>query len=234
MENRMRLKKMLYTVSLASVATVLGIFEIPMFLPFLKIDLSEVVVLVALIVIGYKGAFSIVLIRSFFRPIILGNMLLSTYMGELIAIIASLVLISTYILVNKILKVNTKPLIYEIGIDKPKVTIKEYIATIGAMVLALTLIMATFNFFIGVPLYGSIFLFEFVGNSQIHFHIFSFVKDPMMLGVVQQIGFNYESLTLSNMVLFILIGFSPLNISKAITTALIVLLIKPRLQYLEL
>jgi len=212
MENRMRLKKMLYTVSLASVATVLGIFEIPMFLPFLKIDLSEVVVLVALIVIGYKGAFSIVLIRSFFRPIILGNMLLSTYMGELIAIIA----------------------IYEIGIDKPKVTIKEYIATIGAMVLALTLIMATFNFFIGVPLYGSIFLFEFVGNSQIHFHIFSFVKDPMMLGVVQQIGFNYESLTLSNMLLFILIGFSPLNISKAITTALIVLLIKPRLQYLEL
>jgi riboflavin transporter FmnP len=234
MENRMKLKKMLYTVSLASVATVLGIFEIPMFLPFLKIDLSEVVVLVALIVIGYKGAFSIVLIRSFFRPIILGNMLLSTYMGELIAIIASLVLITTYILVNKLLKVSTKPLIYEIGIDKPKVTMKEYFATMGAMILALTLFMAIFNFFIGVPLYGSIFLFEFVGNTQIHFHIFSFVKDPMMLGVVQQIGFKYESLTLSNMVLFILIGFSPLNISKAITTALIVLLIKPRLQYLEL
>lgn len=241
MENRMKLKKMLYIVALASMATILGLIEIPVVLLFLKIDLSEVIVLVALMVVGYKGALGVVFIRSFFRPLfklvfpflpVVGGPL-SEYVGELIAIVASVVIMTTYYVVSKLLKTYTKPYLYEIPVVKSKLSLKEHIATMVSTVFSLTIVMALFNFLIGVPLYGSVLLFEFTGNPTIHFTVFSFVNDPNMLGVMQQIGYEDPELSITRLLGFIIVAFSPLNISKAITTTLIVLQIKPRIQHFE-
>ncbi|MCF7933148.1 MAG: hypothetical protein K9K93_08260 [Acholeplasmataceae bacterium] len=236
MEKNVRLKKSLYIVSLASVASVLGIFEIPMLVPWLKIDLSEVVVLVSAIVVGYKGAFGVIGLRSLVRRLALG-FLPSEIIGELIAVVASLVILGAYYLASKLAKTHRAPLMYEIPIEKPKVTLKETLITTGIITFSLAFVLLMFNFFIATPLYLSVlgrFELPFADIKTIHFTVFTFLKDPAIMDLLIAFDVNLDEPYLSSFFLYIMVMYAPLNISKGITTTLVFLLIKPRLQYLEL
>lgn len=77
MSNYLRLKKMLYMVSLAAVSIVFALIEIPNFLAFtgvfgafVKLDFSDVAILVALLVLGTKETLVVILISNLCKTVI--------------------------------------------------------------------------------------------------------------------------------------------------------------------
>ena len=106
MSNYLRLKKMLYVVSLAAVSIVLALIEIPWpFASFLKLDFSEVAILVALLVLGTKETLVVVLIRTIARRLFRG-FAPDELVGEMLAMFASFSIILAYNLSRKVLKLS--------------------------------------------------------------------------------------------------------------------------------
>ena len=134
MSNYLRLKKMLYVVSLAAVSIVLGFIEIPWpiltgpFAPFVKLDLSEIAIL-CLYVLGTKESFLVVLVRTLARRLYKG-FAFDDLVGELLAMTASFALITAYHLIKRILGQKDKPLIYEVSVNGNKIKLKEWIVTL--------------------------------------------------------------------------------------------------------
>lgn len=227
MSNYLRLKKMLYVVSLAAVSIVLSLVEIPWLIvpafSFLKIDFSEIAILVALLVLGTKETFFVILVRSIVRRLFTG-FAPDELVGELLAAFASLAIILGYNIARKILKTNEKPLFYEVSVNNDKVGKKEFIITTLTISLSLTIILWAINFFFTTPFYFSYFAAlgpegEIVG--RLHFTVFTWIPNPAF---ETYLGFLW----------FTLIGYIPFNLTKGILMSIIFLVIKPRIKYLEL
>jgi len=233
MSNYLRLKKMLYVVSLAAVSIVLGFIEIPWplitgpFSPFVKLDLSEIAILVSLFVLGTKESFFVVLVRTIARRLYKG-FAFDDLVGELLAMTASFALITAYHLVKKILGNKEKPIIYEVSVNGRKIKPKEWVVTIVTNVAVLSIFMIIINYLVGTPAYLS--LYGFSESGAFHPTVFTFVNDAK---IYQLFGFDVQ-FNLSNFFWFVVVSYTPFNIVKAALVTVLFLLIKPRLKYLEL
>ena len=122
-----KLKNTRYLVStamLSSIAFIFSIFETPpIFTDFLKIDASEIAILVAGNTLGTPAMVLTILIRSLFRFMFIGT----PPIGEVAAIIASLVFGLTFVYITKVL-------------DKKNVNKNKMISTIFGL---LTLLIST-------------------------------------------------------------------------------------------
>ena len=80
MKKNWQVKDMLYIVTLAAISIVLGLIEIPWpfippplaGVPFLKLDFSEIAILVSLILIGADNTFLVIILRTVSRRLIMG------------------------------------------------------------------------------------------------------------------------------------------------------------------
>jgi riboflavin transporter len=221
----LRLKKMVYIVSLAAVSIILALLEIPWFLPtgvfsgFLMLDFSEVAILVALFVLGYKETVVVIVLRSLVRVIFKGfepvNMI-----GEVIAMGASFSIMHGYLIARKILKKQDLPLFYSVSIDNTPVNWKSRMTYITSISLSLSIWMLALNFFITTPFLLSIYGL-FGSSGQLHFTVFSFVQDSNL--------FNLSSFFLATF-----LSYTPFNLVKGISVTMLFLILMPRLKYLEL
>lgn len=221
MSNYLRLKKMLYVVSLAAVSIILSLIEIPWFPPFsfLKIDLSEVAILMALLVLGNKETIMVVLLRTVARRLFRGFDP-ADLVGEMLAMFASFSIIFAFNLVKRILKDKSKPLMYEVAIDHKKVMLKEYIMYTVVISIILSIILTTINFFVATPLFLTLPPIALSESGRVHFWVFPFIEDSFY--------------TFNSYLTFVLTAYIPFNLVKGSLVTIIFLMLKPRIKYLEL
>lgn len=220
MSNYLRLKKMLYIVSLAAVSIVLALIEIPWPLAsYLKLDFSEIAILVSLLVLGNKETVVVVIIRTIARRLFRGFDP-GDVVGEMLAMFASFSIILAYNVSRKLLKINDKPLLYEVSVNGNHVGLKEMIVTSVVITLFLTVILYTVNFLVATPLYYTLPPLSLSESGNVRFTVFSFIPDS---------PFTYQSFFWTTFVLY-----TPFNIVKGILVSLVFLLLKPRMKYLEL
>jgi riboflavin transporter FmnP len=232
MRTNYRLKKLIFIASLAAISVVFGVIEITLGLPWLKLDVSELAILVAAVVIGYKGAFGLVIIRGLFRQAFQGQLFMPTELvGEAIAVIASSVILLTYYGLSKALKTYRKPLIFEAVVDPKSITAKEILVIVGGLTVSLTVIMITLNIFVLTPIYLSTYdaLFQFFGFEAFHFTAFTLLNDPGMSNVF---GADLSSWNLY--VTYIVVNYTLLNVAKGFITSMLFLPIKSTLEKVEL
>lgn len=214
---------MLYMVSLASISIVLALIEIPWFIPtgpfagFLKLDFSEVAILVSLLVLGTKETIGVVLIRTVARRLFRGFEI-GDVVGELLAMSASFAIIFGYNLAKRILKNKEKPLLYEVSVNGTHLSGKEWVVYTSVVSASIVTFMFLINFLFATPIYLS--LFGVTNSGAIRFDVFSFVNDS---------PFTFTSFLWANFA-----SYSPFNLVKGILVTIIFLSIKPRLKYLEL
>ncbi len=220
MSNYLRLKKMLYVVSLAAVSIVLSLIEIPWPLAsYLKLDFSEIAILVALLVLGTKETIMVVLVRTVARRIFRGFDP-GELVGEMLAMFASFSIILAYNLSRKVLKLKEKPLLYEVSVNGNKTQLKEIIVTTAMITGFLTVILYAVNFFVATPLYYTLPPYSISISGKVHFTVFSFIPDS---------PFTYSQFFWTTFTLYM-----PFNIIKGILISIIFMLLKPRMKYLEL
>ena len=238
MRTNYSIKKLIFIASLAAISVVFGIFEIPLGLPWLKLDISELAVLVAAIVLGYKNAILLIFVRGIFRQLFQGQILLPDQLvGEAIAMIASGVILTTYYLTSKLIGTYKKPLLIESVVDPKPISKKELFATTLSITLALTVILITLNILFLTPIYLSAFSFTYAGTDQgayvqltrFHFSIFTLLDDPGMANI-----FFTDLSSLRLYVTFIIVNYVPLNLSKGLITSMLFLPIKSTLEKVEL
>jgi riboflavin transporter FmnP len=128
----------LVTISLlTALATVLMLFEIPNpFVPFLKFDLSDAIILVALTMFGIKVGFTVSVLRLVLFGLLQGNAdgSIFPYVGLMGAFFATTSLIVGYVLATKVLSLNK-------------------VLSSVLMILMLTTVMTVLNYFFITPLY---------------------------------------------------------------------------------
>ena len=155
---------MLYIVTLAAISIVLGLIEIPWpfippplaGVPFLKLDFSEVAILVSLILIGADNTFLVIILRTVSRRLIMG-MDPAEWVGELLAVTASLVLVSGYKILMKIIKKDEKPILYNKEEIDLSVSLKEVILGMTISTILLMTVLLLVNFAVTTPLYLSLY-----------------------------------------------------------------------------
>ncbi|MFA5692541.1 MAG: ECF transporter S component [Acholeplasmataceae bacterium] len=232
MEKNWRIKEMLYIVTFAALAVVLSLFEIPLGLPWLKIDLSEIVVLVAFISIGFNKTLLIILIRGLLRQFIQGDILVPTELwGEVIAMIASITLMASFYVISKIYNREEKPLFRRKECNVTKISPSEFIITVIGVTVVLSLVMIILNIFITTPIYLSLYAYflEIIPLEGFHFTVFTLLDDPGMT--------NVFGVDLSNWKLYltyIIANYALLNVSKGIITSIIFIPIRESLYHMNL
>lgn len=207
--NKERIFKLILSSILAGLSILIGMFEIPMtFLaPWLKLDFSEVVILISLLILGYFRTIGVIITRSIVRwfiPIQTQTNIPFPFYGELIAILASIIIISFYELAKIILKDN--------DIDNfkhnKKVILKDIIKIVF-ITLGLTLFMTLINYFITTPALlsaGEHLFFTSYVNSGGHFLSY---------------GTGYKAYTIGIISIYV-----PFNIIKGLSIGIIYTILK--------
>ncbi|MCD4826462.1 MAG: ECF transporter S component [Acholeplasmataceae bacterium] len=221
MSNYLRLKKMLYVVSLAAVSIILSLIEIPWFPPFsfLKIDLSEVAILIALLVLGSKETIMVVLIRTIARRLFRGFDP-ADLVGEMLAMFASFAIIFAFNMAKSMLKDKSKPLMYEVSVDRNPLTLKDYIIYTLSISIVLTFVLTTINYFFATPLFLTLPPIALSESGRVHFWAFTFIEDSFY--------------TSRSYLTFVLSAYIPFNLVKGSLVTIIFLMLKPKIKYLEL
>ena len=132
----MTTKQLVLLAMLTALSTVLMLFELPNpLVPFLKFDFSDTIVLLTLAVFGLKSGIAVAALRVVLFGLIQGNIDGSAfpYVGVMGALMASLSLIAGYEWVNRL-------------------TTNKWVISLG-MVVTLTVVMTTLNYFVITPLY---------------------------------------------------------------------------------
>ena len=220
--HKIHLKKMVYIVALASISIVLALFEIPWFIPsgpfaaFLRLDFSEVAILVSIVTLGYKDTSMVIVLRSLVRLTYKGFPV-DEAIGEFIAFSASFSIMLGFYLTRKLLKKPLVPLFIEVPAMHEKLHAK--LIALYAVVISLTLsvLMIGVNYVVTTPL-----LLSFYGlfSTQLHLSVFTFIPDSET--------FNFGSFLIA-----VIISYTPFNIVKALSVTLIFSTIWPRLKYIE-
>ncbi len=189
-------KRLIYIVTLAAISIVLGLIEIPwgIFVPqasFLKLDFSEVAILIALILVGTSDTFFVILLRAVARRLVIG-MGPDQWLGEFLAILASLSLMLGYVILSKILNKKEEPIINgnDVNLD---VSLKEWMIGPVLLTLLLTTILFTVNLFFATPLYYSLFgdtTWTFAGIMNGESMFFPNPADYINFTVIAYIPFN--------------------------------------------
>lgn len=204
-KHTMTTKQMTYIVIFATLSIILGFIEIPLGIVGGKLDFSDVIILIAFYVLGFKNVSFVIFLRSLVRVFLPAKTpmeaeILWKIFGEVIAICASYLIIFGTIITNKVLGKKDKPLIYAVPAEEIKVSLKEYILNSLITTIILTATLTVFHIFITVPAWNKIFL-----------------DDPMFLGK------NFKEL-----LIMIISMFGLLNLVKGIVLPIIFLFIKPQ------
>lgn len=232
-QNHYLIKKMIYLVTLTAISVVLGLFEIPLApgVDWLKLDLSEVIVLITFMILGFKNTFILIILRGITRQFIQGDILIPTELwGEVIALIASLTLVGSYYLLSRLLGRHDKPL-FNAAYSSEPFKFWESIVIIFGVTIILSLVLLLSNIFVTTPVYLSL-LSSYSGVIQLngfHFTVFSLLEDPGMMNVFGLNLSSWEAYTT-----FILVNYGLLNVSKGLLTTLITLPLRERLVYFNL
>ncbi|MGB0175032.1 MAG: ECF transporter S component [Acholeplasmataceae bacterium] len=225
--NVVHLKRMVYIVALASISIVLALFEIPWFIPsgpfsvFLRLDFSDVAILVAIVTLGPKDTIIVIILRSLVRVTFKG-FIPENIIGEMIAVIAAISVMIGFILASKITRRQSKPFIVEVPSETIPLRIFDYLIFLGTVTLSLTIMMVLLNFFITTPLLLSYYGF----TNTIQFEVFGFIND---LSDVIDVTYN----TVMTFLWAVVASYTPFNIVKGLSVSLIFLIIWPRLKYIE-
>jgi riboflavin transporter FmnP len=222
MRNKIHLKRMVYIVALASISIILALFEIPWFIPsgpfaaFLRLDFSEVVILVSIVTLGYKDTMYVIILRSLVR-IAFKGFPIDEMIGEFIALNASFSIMFGFFMASIIIKKKIKPLFLEVPTSHHVLKTYEAIVYVLMISVSLSLYMIVINYTFTTPL-----LLSYYGifGSQLHFTLFSFIPDT-------------EAFTFSTFFIAVVISYTPFNLVKAISVTIIFNIIWPRLKYIE-
>jgi len=211
MNNLTRLKKMTMVVVLAGLGIVVGLIEIPWFpIPplgaFLRLDFSDVVILVALVTIGFSGSFQVIILRTIVRRLIMG-MGVTEWIGEISAVSASLLLMLSFFLISLLIKKDQDDL-------EKKYSLKEYLTTIFTVTVIQAVLMSILSTVFITPMFISFLMLE-----QFHVSMFgNFMND-----LIEQTMFNSQEQYLW----FSFIAFVPFNFVKGFIIANIFYFTKP-------
>lgn len=216
---KMTTKQLMYVVTLSTLAVVVGFLEIPIGLTGLKFDFSEVIILLSYLLLGFKGTSLVIIFRSVVRFILPAKTsaeaeIMIKFIGEVIAIIASFLITSTYVLSKKIFKIQEKPLLIAVPTEVKKPTLKFQIVNAILSSVILTVGITIFHVLFTMPIYTS-YLFN---KGKYHLIIFTYLKDP-----------NYGD-SLINVLKYIIVSFGLLNIIKGVLSSVIFLILKPRIE----
>ena len=232
MKSNYTTKRLIFVATLAAISVVFGLIEIPLGLPWLKLDISELAILITAIVVGYKGAFTLVFVRGILRQFFQGHLFMpEELVGELIAVLASTVILGSYFVISKILKTHKRPLLLEAVVEPKDVSLKELLSVTIGVTASLTIILVVLNIFFLTPIYLSTFdaVYGFFGFTQFHVTVFTLLDDPGMASIF---GIDLSNWTLY--LTYIISNYTLLNVSKGLITTLLFLPIKSRLQKVEL
>lgn len=153
--------ELLLTAIFISLSIIVGLFEIPM--PPMKLDLSEVIILVSLYFLGILKTIPVILFRSIIRYLLLGGTDIPfVFFGELIAIFASFVLVFTTWIFLKVIRKY-------LNLNKSSTTdfLIGYILSALVMVVVVSLVLTVFNILIIYPAFLSFGKYYFLNNSFI-------------------------------------------------------------------
>lgn len=216
-KNAVLVRKMVFTAIFAALSIVVGFFEIPWpLMPFLKIDFSEVIILVSLLMVGLPRTVIVIILRSLvreftapkpFEPI--------PIVGEVMAILGSLALIVLYRVIVIRKKDNANKGFSFHCLEAPENVFISILKS-GLVAIGFSLFMTALNFFVTVPIFLS---------GLEHFHFISFIKDPAFVGTTQGTLWGYTT--------FILTGFLPFNLVKGALTMIVFDIIKVGLSQLQ-
>lgn len=191
-KTRKEILKLVLSAIFAALAIVVGLLEIvwpPA--PWLKLDFSEVVILVSLLLLGFNHTFFVIIVRSVVRWLTSsGNTDIPfPFFGETIAIITSLSVVLVYMLARHITRNYDYPRIknhkkgkrsiYKVSQEgEPEASpSKAWLATTDIVKIVFTtiimaIIMIILNFFIVTPSFASQgahpFVTSFVRSGQYH------------------------------------------------------------------
>lgn len=223
-------KKLTLMAALTAISIIVGFIEIPWpAAPFLKIDFSEVVILISLLFLGFPRTIVIVILRSLLRQILLPKGGEAPFIGEFMAIYSSFALMIFYQLITGVTKTKLSCILdhnknvrclteddpaFFISTDKPKFRLEpfkyqnppiwKHILHVSFVVVMFTIMLVSFNFFFAIPINLS-----YTGSAEnTHFFFTSFVKDP-----------NFFFFTKGNIGLYlkeILVLLVPFNLVKSL------------------
>ena len=217
-QNHFQIRHLIYIVTLSAISIVVGLIEIPwgMIIPnagFLKLDFSEVIILVSLVLLGTKNTFFVILLRSIARRLVMG-MGPDQWLGEGLAILASLSIILAYWIVLFIFKRTERPLLKHDDVDL-SVSWKEWLIGTTLITISLTVVLFTVNFFLTTPLY-----FGILGDNTYTF-----------AGIMAGESLWYPNL--SDYISFTIISYIPFNLVKGILVSSIFFMVKPYLKAIK-
>ena len=225
--NIVHLKKMVYIVALASISIVLALFEIPWFIPsgpfssFLRLDFSDVAILVAIVTLGNKETSIVILLRSLTRVIFKG-LTPENLIGELIAMTAAFAILIGFQLAARVTKRQAKPLFEEVPSDTKPMSWMEYGMFLVFISGTLSVVMVLLNFFITTPFLLSIYGF----TNTLQFEVFGFIND---LTASMDVPYN----TVTTFLWAVVASYTPFNLIKGLSVGFIFIIIWPRLKYIE-
>lgn len=155
MTNTFNTKKLVLASIFTALAVVVGYLEIVWPLSgWLKLDFSEVIILSAFLVLGFKQTAAVIVVRSMIRWLISGqNADLIPFFGEFMAITASFTIIGLFMLANHLIRFKEIPMI--IKEDHSKLSMNQKMIRGFVVALGLTVVMTALNFFIATPIYIS-------------------------------------------------------------------------------
>lgn len=199
-------QKMILAAALAALGMILNLIEIPYpFAPWLNLDLSEIVVLVAVSTLGFKSAL-FVCICKFFVSILFKGPVGPIAIGQITALIASLTICIVYALMQRKLNVDS---------------IKGYLVAMLVTMFVFAFMMFMINYLFVTPTY----LMQkptWFTNLPFNVDIGSFnsqygvnIKIPGILSFLSSYG----------QAIFII--YFPFNFIKGIVTGIVYYFIKP-------
>lgn|SRR5690554_3505585 len=214
-------RQLMYVVSMAALSIVIGIFEIPIGITGVKFDFSEIIILISYLLLGFKGSSLVIIFRSLIRFVLPAKTgaeaeIIIKFIGEIIAILASFLLISAYVITKKIFKKKEHPLLIAVPTESKLPSMKFYIVYTLLSIVLLLVGTTIFHVLFTMPIYTSVFAPS--SSGKIHIFITSFLADP-----------NYND-NLNSILIFIMANFAVLNIVKAAFSAIIFLTVKPRIE----
>lgn len=214
-------KRLTITAIFAALAITIGYIEIPWFPPlvFLKLDFSEVVILVSLIILGFNRTIVVIILRSVVRWLISSNNtdIPFPFFGELLAIIASLVIITSATIAFKVTKTDQIPLFLSDKKDREAKEIsllKQFINTV-IVVSIFAIFMTLLNAFVTFP--------AMLSAGQYYFAPIAFRE-----GFDRAFFSSFETY-----VNIMFIGVAPFNIVKGILTMIAFSILHKRIAKLE-
>lgn len=218
-QNHTQIRTLIYIVTLSAISIVVGLIEIPwgVFIPsasFLKLDFSEVIILIALVLVGMKNTMFVIVLRGLARRLVMG-MAPDQWLGEAMAILASFSIILAYFLILKLFNKQDKPLIMYDDVEL-NVSWKEWILGTLLITSILTVVLFTTNFFFVTPLY---------------FWLYGIDTAMTFSDIV-----NGNSLLYSNVgeyVAFTTLAYIPFNLIKGFLVSTIFFVVKPYLKAIK-